>query len=323
MRRPIHLLFLRNMSSAANGLPLDLRQLSTFVAVTRTRSFTRAADELGYTRSAVSQQVAALERRLGMPLLERRVGTRPLGPTAAGELLSRHADRMLAGARAIEADFAALAAGTTGRVRVGTFQSAGISILPPLLARFRAYRPHVEIGMHEAITDDELLDRVDEGALELAFCELPLERPAMTAIPLVRDPFVVLVPSDHALARDSAVSRFGQLDGTPLMSYKQPCSLDVALTDAGQAPKIQLHCNETATLHGLVAAGVGFALLPRLAVDRRDDRVTAISLEPLLPPRTLGLAWHADRHRSRACEAFAALAVSVCGELERSFTLPR
>src|SRR5207253_143248 len=116
---------------------VELRHFAALRAVAAERSFARAAKQLGYTQSAVSQQIAALERAVGARLLERPRGRNLVEPTEAGELLLRHAERIVASLRAAKADLSALAEGTTGSLRIGTFQSIGMSILPTLLSRFR------------------------------------------------------------------------------------------------------------------------------------------------------------------------------------------
>src|SRR5437867_5984566 len=109
-------------------LGVDLRHLVALETVARERSFARAASRLGYTQSAVSQQIAALEHAVGARLLERPRGRGVVEPTEAGELLLRHARRIVASLRAAEADLGALAEGRIGSLRVGTFQSIGMSI---------------------------------------------------------------------------------------------------------------------------------------------------------------------------------------------------
>src|SRR5262249_32631528 len=149
-------------------LGLDLRHLVALETVARERSFARAAKQLGYTQSAVSQQIAALERATGVRLLERPRGRRVVEPTEAGLLLLRHADRIAASRHAAEADLAALAAGT-GSLTVGSFQSVGMSILPALLSRYRAAWPDVEVTLVESVSATELLRGVEVGELDLSF----------------------------------------------------------------------------------------------------------------------------------------------------------
>ena len=117
-------------------LGLDLRHLVALKTIADEGSFGRAAERLGYTQSAISQQIAALERIVGLRLIERPGGPRPISLTEAGQILLRHADAIQARLLAAKADMAALEAGDAGRLRVGTFQSVGAKIIPRLLRRF-------------------------------------------------------------------------------------------------------------------------------------------------------------------------------------------
>ena len=114
---------------------LDLRHLAALEAVAHAGSFAKAAAGLGYTQPAISQQIAALERIVGQRLFERQSGPKPVTLTEAGELLLRHAEAIQARLSAAQADMDALAAGTAGTLRVGTFQSVAARILPELVVR--------------------------------------------------------------------------------------------------------------------------------------------------------------------------------------------
>src|SRR5579875_3025468 len=122
---------------------VELRYLSALEAIGRTHSFAAAARELGYTQSAISQQIARLEDAVGQRLVERPGGPRPVALSEAGTLLLRHADAIVA-----QLD-AALAEGAAGPLRVGIFQSVGARILPGLLRRFREEWPRVEVRVRE------------------------------------------------------------------------------------------------------------------------------------------------------------------------------
>src|ERR671935_2225461 len=154
-------------------LGVDLRHLVALDIVARERSFARAASRLGYTQSAVSQQIAALERAAGARLLERPRGRGTVEPTEAGSLVLRHAERIVAALRAADADLRALAAGETGSLRVGTFQSVGMSILPTLLNRYRTSWPQIDVTLLESLSPVELLGQVEQGELDLTFAALP------------------------------------------------------------------------------------------------------------------------------------------------------
>src|SRR4051794_24289909 len=123
---------------------VELRYLTALEAVGRTRSFVRAARELGYTQSAISQQIARLEGAVGQRLVDRPGGPRPVKLTEAGTLLLRHADAIVAQLDAAQADMAALAEGAAGPLRVGIFQSVGARLLPALLRRFTGGGPPVQ-----------------------------------------------------------------------------------------------------------------------------------------------------------------------------------
>src|SRR3954462_11815253 len=158
-----------------NGfLGVELRHLAALEAVGRTRSFGAAARELGYTQSAVSQQIAHLERQVGQRLVDRPGGPPPVALTAAGRLLLRHADAIVAQIDAAQADMAAFAEGAAGPLRVGIYQSVGARILPPLLRRFRAAWPRVEVHGREETNADDLLRLLEHGELDLTFADLPL-----------------------------------------------------------------------------------------------------------------------------------------------------
>ena len=134
-RHGVELSFVSIMS-ANQWLGVELRHLAALEAVARTRSFGRAARELGYTQSAISQQIAQLERIVGQRLFDRPGGPRRVEPTEAGLLLLGHADRIVAQLDAARADMAALAEGEAGTLRVGIYQSVGARLLPPSSAAF-------------------------------------------------------------------------------------------------------------------------------------------------------------------------------------------
>ena len=141
---------------------VEIRHLAALRAVAETGSFGRAAERLGYTQSAVSQQIATLERAVGTRLVERPGGPRPISITEAGNVLLRHADGIVARLRAAQADLAALADGEAGTLRVGTFQSVGARVLPEVIRRFSSERPDVSVQLKEA--EDETLLRQSRPA---------------------------------------------------------------------------------------------------------------------------------------------------------------
>src|SRR3954451_19391730 len=144
---------------------IDARRLLTFREVARLRSFSRAADALALTQPAVSQQVAALERTVGAPLLHRGAGG--VRPTAAGELLAEHADAIADRLALAETQLAERVAGDRPRLRIGAFASALATVVPPALARLRAEVPQLEVDATDA-TSDALIASVGRGDLHAA-----------------------------------------------------------------------------------------------------------------------------------------------------------
>src|ERR1700760_1409374 len=180
-------------------LGVELRHLAALQAVAEEGTFGRAATRLGYAQSAVSQQIATLERIVGNRLVERPGGSRPISLTEAGTVLLRHADGIVARLRAAQADLQALQAGTAGSLRIGTYQSVGARVLPEVMLRFSAAHPQVDVQLSES-EDGALLHQVETGDLDLTFIQLPLPDGPFEAIELLRDPHMLVVPASSPLA---------------------------------------------------------------------------------------------------------------------------
>src|SRR3954464_13700592 len=204
-----------------NGfLGIELRHLAALEAVGRTRSFGAAARDLGYTQSAVSQQIAHLERQVGQRRVRRPGGPRPVDLTDAGRLLLRHADAIVAQIDAAQADMAAFAEGAAGPLRVGIYQSVGARILPGLLRRFKQDFPRVEVSVREETDAADLLRLLEHGELDLTFADLPLPEGPFEAEEVLRDPYVLLVSAKSELAGRETAPSLRSLAGTPLIGWR-------------------------------------------------------------------------------------------------------
>jgi DNA-binding transcriptional LysR family regulator len=301
-------------------LGVELRHLAALAAIAEHGSFGRAATALGYTQSAVSQQIATLERLVGPRLVERPGGPRPVELTEAGRLLLGHAEAIVARLQAARADMEALQSGEAGTLRVGAFQSAGARILPELLRRFTAAWPRVQIRLEEA-EDESLLHQIEHGGLDLAFVMLPVPGAAIETVELVRDPYVLVTQADSPLARASSPPTFREIGAMPLVGYRTCMGghqVEERLRTAGVEPRMAFRSDDNATLQAMVAAGMGIALVPRLTVNEADSRVAVIELGERVPPRLIGLAWHRDRYRSPAALAFVEAALELCAELREA-----
>src|SRR3954451_16594563 len=201
-------------------LSVELRHLAALEAVARTRSFNAAARDLGYTQSAVSQQIAQLERSVGQRLVDRPGGPRAVDLPDAGRLLLRHADAIVAQLDAAQADMAALAEGAAGPLRVGIFQSVGARILPGLLRRFKEDWPRVEVSVREEIDAADLLRLLEHGELDLTFADLPLPEGPFESEEVLRDPYVLLVQAGSELAERETAPPFRELSGVPIVTWR-------------------------------------------------------------------------------------------------------
>jgi DNA-binding transcriptional LysR family regulator len=297
-------------------LGVELRHLVAFETVVDTGSFARAAEELGYTQSAISLQIAALERAAGTRLLERPGGRRPVVPTDAGRRLLRHATRLTAQLQAAEADLTALAEGSARTLRVGTFQSASIRILPEVVQAVLGAHPGAELRLHEASWDSELLDQVERGQLDLTFAVLPVEGPFEHAA-LLRDPYVLLVQEGSPLARRREAPGLSEIARLPLIAYSSSTyGVERAMRSRGIEPNVIFRTDESAAVQRLVAAGIGSALVARLSVDADVPGVVAIDASRRVPARDLGLVWHRDLPLSELARSFVEAAGVRCAELD-------
>jgi len=298
---------------------LELRHLLALQAVAESGTFWAAAERLGCSQSAVSQQIAAVERILGCPLIDRGRGRRSVAVTEAGRLLLRHAEAIVARLRAVHADFTALAEGEGGTLRVGTFESSGTCILPPLLREFRRRWPAVEVRLTELAKDDQLLELVERGELDLTFAVLPLPQGPFASELLLGDPFVLVVASDGAFATEGRGSvALAALQDLLLIGFGHGRSMEQAeahMKALGLDPDIVFRSNYNGTVQGLVAAGMGAAVAPLLTVDMQRSDTRVVGPIEGLPPRRIALAWHKDRYRSRAAEAFVETATTVSARL--------
>ncbi|HEX2051423.1 MAG TPA: LysR substrate-binding domain-containing protein [Actinomycetota bacterium] len=250
---------------------LDVRRLEVLNAVVDAGSVTKAAADLGYTPSAISQSLAALERETKTPLFE-RIG-RGLRPTEAGLLLAEHARTVIAQLKHAEAALEALRSGRAGRLRVAAFATAGASLVPRALARFKERYPGVDVDLVMAETDDALA-ALHAGHIDIAVVARhrridDIDR-ALAFRHLLEDPYRVVLPRAHPAAARNAVS-LEALSDTPWISTASArCNtLETVVTAcarAGFTPRFAVEGDEFATTIGLVAAGLGVAMVPLLAL---------------------------------------------------------
>jgi DNA-binding transcriptional LysR family regulator len=311
--------------SANRWLGVEFRHLAALAAVQKTGSFRCAAEDLGYVQSAVSQQIARLERLVGVRLVERTRGTAPVHLTSAGELLLEHVDGIMARFRAAQADLGTLADGLSGTVRVGVFQSTATRLLPPIVRLFRERWPKIRIVPTGGKSERDLFDLVERGDLDLSFAELPLEHGPFDVQQLFAEPCVLVVAKDSPLSNAKTPPSLTDLAGLPLIAplgWRMFARIKHELESSGTSPEIVFESDTNSAVQALVGAGIGAAILPRLAVDLDDPATTVIDLQRMLPQRTVGLFWHRERRLSQAAHGFCRAAAEVCDELLAQDAVP-
>jgi DNA-binding transcriptional LysR family regulator len=302
-------------------LGVEVRHLAALRAVADEGTFGAAALKLGYAQSAISQQIAALERHVGRRLFDRPGGSRPVALTRAGELLLGHAESIMTRLSAARIDLDSLADEDVGStIRVGAYQSVAAAILPLILQELGAEPGEVEFDLKESNDDRELLALLERGELDVAFTELPLPDGSalLEAAPLLDDPYLLLIPEDHRYAELGRELSLAEIAAVPLITCRRNSGqprIEDAFRIHGLTPRIVQRVEDTVTLHGFVVAGLGCGLIPRLAVDIEGKPLVALPIESRLPPRTVAIAWHRDRLRTCTAGMFVDLAVEVSAQL--------
>jgi DNA-binding transcriptional LysR family regulator len=305
----------------------DLRRLRAFHAVARSGSFSAAARELGYTQSVVSHHVAALERELGVTLVNR--GTRPVSVTDAGGRLLRHTEAALGYIAAAEDELRAVARVEAGTLRIGAFLSAANTFVPRALGRFEAAHAQIEVRL-EQLEEPEAMRRLRSGDLDLAVV-YRVRQPAENGrelgaegfdeVYLGNDPYRVALPPAHRLSRRRAV-RLADLArerfiAPPaerfLLTYRT--LLERLCADAGFEPDIVHLVNDITVGRALVAAGLGIAVLPELALPPPHHDVAVRPLRDPQPFRSLHVTWLRGRRIPSAAPMIRHLAEAAKARL--------
>jgi DNA-binding transcriptional LysR family regulator len=278
---------------------IDLRGLRALVAVADESSFRGAARTLGYTQSAVSHQIATLERGLEAPLFTRPGGRGAITLTPAGEVVYRRALRVLGEVETLGADVAALRTGERQALRIGTFQTATTELLPPALRDLRDHWPDVEVILSEIQTNVRAYDELAAGELDVAFIINPAPDERIRSIPLLDDPWVIVTRRDSELA-SAQEPTFDLLDGVDVVAYNRRWRTQIELEDAWRRrairPNVVYRTDDNLALQRLVAAGFGHACLDRLgATGVVEPSLTWLEPKEILLPRTIALCL--PRHR--------------------------
>ena len=279
-------------------LDMTLLQLELFIAVCEERSFTKAAEKLHMTQSAVSQAISNLETELCVRLLQRHRHGVTL--TAIGDRVLSHARSVIQHTFEIREESLAASGADNGTLRIGTVQSVGAHFLAGLLGAFRAHHRHVQVTLLEG-TSDEVNNWLRNHHIDVALTVLPTE--GFSTLPLLMDEFFLYVPTAHRLSK-SASAELHQLADDDYVQLKGTSPvISEAFKLSGVTPKVRFELGESSAILELVEAGLGVTILPQLAVPTRLPGVVRVALHrPLV--RDIGLAVRDMNRVSPACADF-------------------
>lgn len=262
-------------------MPLDLRRVRYFVGVAEELHFGRAARRLNLSQPSLSIQVRALERDIGSPLLVRT--QRKVELTEAGRVLLEDGRRLIGQSEAAVVHARRAAAGSVGRLSIGFVSTADYSILPPLVRRFRRKHPGVALKLLE-LTGDMQQTLLLSGELDLGLSLLPAPASELVARPVFREPLIAAVPALHDLAKDARKIRLRALASEGFILFPREAApglydlVIAACQRAGFTPHLAQEAIQMQTILGLVAAGLGVAIVPHSMskLGRNDVRYLAL-----------------------------------------------
>jgi DNA-binding transcriptional LysR family regulator len=285
---------------------VELRQLTTFVAVAEEGSFTRAADRLHVVQSAVSAGVRKLEKELGAMLFDR--STHAVRLTDSGRALLPEARATLAAAQAAKDAVDEARGGLRGTVVLGTMQAQGMRAidLAAVLAVFRTEHPGVEVKIRHSGGSSEMAREVRDGRLDLAFVALPGDSPpGLELIPLAREPIMLAVAAGHRFADSADIELPAIRDETVVdlpAGWGIRMAVDRAFAAAGVTRTIAYEVNDTATMIEFIRKGIAIGMLPRSLVETTGE-VTCVPIHGHVPQFQTAIAIPANRRLSAATRA--------------------
>jgi DNA-binding transcriptional LysR family regulator len=298
---------------------LDVRRLRVLREVAAQGSFSAAADALSYTQSAVSQQIAALEREAGSQLVER--SARGVTLTDAGRALVGHADAILARLADAEDELHAIAGLRGGRLRLAAFPSACATLMPLAVARFRERHPGVELSLCPAEPDDGMRLLRGGGSDIALSIEATFDQRThadLDTVALLDDPMYIMLPRDHPMAGRARLKLTDLVHESWMIGTAGTCpdtSIFLrACSAAGFEPDIAFNLDDYNAIQGFVAAGMGVSFIPDLALINLRDDIVVRSLGARPPVRRIVALTLADSFRSPAKQAMLDVLVEVAAE---------
>lgn len=288
---------------------IEVRHLVALAAVAEEGSFRRAAEALGYVQSAISGQIAHLERAAGVRLLNRASGTPVVELTDAGRLLLRHVGEILARLDDARADLDSLPDREAGAVRVAGLDHFSNERVALTLGLFRRRHPFARFSLMELDTEAVALERLCAGELDLLVCGSAPVMPSVRQIVLEHDEYVLLVHAQSPVARRCdplSAAEVAALDPIVPATFAAQAGVRGRLAQLGIEPRTSVQPDSVTTAQALVAGGLGVAIVPARLVDENEPETVAVGLSHLLAPHAVVLAVGEHRAEAEAVQGFIA-----------------
>lgn len=271
---------------------IETRHLHYFLAVSRSRNFSRAAEELGISQPPLSRQIKTLEARLGTRLFER--SSQGVLLTSAGEFLAERAPALLNELGILERDVRAVGEGSMGALRLGFVGTATFQLMPNLLKRIKEQLPDVDVHVSGEKLTPQIERMLLNRDLDAAVLRPPVSSPEMELESFGEDDFTLAVGPDHPLLEHDEPIPFAALADYPVVTFQQGSAAEqvvaTAAKEAGFKLHVAQHAPETSTVLALAAAGIGMALVPRGSIPHPMGKLRMLEISGG-PTIGLAMAW--------------------------------
>ncbi|RYM01753.1 LysR family transcriptional regulator [Sporolactobacillus sp. THM7-7] len=288
---------------------MEWQQIEYFQVVARLQHMTQAAEALAISQPALSRSIARLEDELGVPLFERQ--GRSIILNQYGKLFLKHANRILKEFEETKKEIQDLLDPEYGEVSLGFLHTLGVNMIPNILRDFQHLHPKTKIKLFQN-NNVSLLKQLQLGEVDLCLVHHAFDDPHIQWVKLWNEELFLMVPATHPLASEESVT-LDEIESEPMISMKPGYELrkiaDKLCRKAGFTPNVTFEGEEVTTLAGLVAAGLGVALLP----DQKDidnSKVTKLHVRRPVCERQIGLSWYEDRSLSPAADRFKSFVLS-------------
>jgi DNA-binding transcriptional LysR family regulator len=293
---------------------MELRQIRSFLSIAETLHFGRSAELIHLSQPALSLQIRALEEEIGVRLFERN--RRKTTLTAAGFAFRDNAAAALSHLEQAIRRARLAAKGKMGLLRIGFISTAGSEIVPDIVRQFRTLNPEVEFSLRNILTAEQV-QMLETGSLDIGFLRLPIGgHSALDVVTVHHEPFVLVVPASHKLAKKKSV-RLREVSGEDFVMYERNYApgfhdlISGMLRDARIVPTVSQTAAEIPTLISLVASGMGITILPASAV-KHSVSVVVCEILDRIPNSEIGIAV-SKRFRAAVVDNFRSFALKSLG----------